>query len=840
MRTTQAGSSPALAPPHPHARPAHGIIFLRMCPEGGSSDEVADIERSPRPRIENRRRFGALVLALLCAWIFGADARAQEPAGPSLAASSPWQGWYVEAGWLPLWVDLEGSDRDRQVDLRVRTARAIFTSPVELPAGARKRLPLVIWLDAADRPAGAASLELVDERGRQLASTRLPLEALGSRRLSVLVAGQEIALPAGLEAAGEGLPALRLAPEDLPEEALAWSAVDRVLLSGDAYPRLSPAQRRALERWTALGGHLLLAGGLGGSSSIEALPADWLPAAVGAPRELAGLPGLGSLAGRAPPAGPARILDLEPAADARLDLVSREGQPLAVSRSFGAGAIGLLAFDPSAPPLADWPGMASVWSALDRPRPGSAWREPPPDTAWMAAGLPPGGGETSSNWALALLALYTLAAGPLAHRLLARRGRLDRAWLVLPLLALLTSAVVLGLGRRTHSAAPRLYAPSALRLLPEAGLARATGYVGLVDGRSGPLEIRLEGGLARPADGDLPGPLELRLEAGASRLRLPSPAPGQPAGFAVDALIAWPAGQAAVGRGEGLRREDDRVAGRLRNPAGVALDDSLLLTAGGRSAIGRLGPDELTSIDMRYRPDSPVELDARGLRGHLVAAVLADPAQPASRLISAVPMRPPASPEAILIGFIERLPYRLTPDSGSVGTRAETLLYARLPLGLGGGMRFVDGLALRRSPDSAEACGPGAAVLTPEYAYAEFAFRLGEDGGIPEGLWLSMIGPGAELLAERDLPQAGTPRVRLALWDPSADAWLDFERIAAGESKQIPRLITRIEGRDQIRLRLTRDEEGLGPRGWEALRDACWEPRLAVVDAAPSAEAPDG
>ena len=55
-----------------------------------------------------------------------------------------------------------------------------------------------------------------------------------------------------------------------------------------------------------------------------------------------------------------------------------------------------------------------------------------------------------------------------------------------------------------------------------------------------------------------------------------------------------------------------------------------------------------------------------------------------------------------------------------------------MAVGIDSGMRFVEGLATRRSSESAERCSPSAAVLAPDYDFAEFAFPLGEGRALPQ------------------------------------------------------------------------------------------------------------
>ncbi|MCB9176829.1 MAG: hypothetical protein H6648_06675 [Caldilineae bacterium] len=771
-----------------------------------------------------RWRVGLLAGLLL---LLALPSRSTLAQSPELAfeVSMPWQGWFAEDAWMPLWIEVEGDRRDRDLELRALTAKASYALALELPAGARKRLPLLVWLDAADRRAGSLQVELVEARGERLAETRLALQSLGQARLSLALGGVD-ALPAGLEADPRQSRALTLAPEDLPEAALGWAAVDRLILGGAALDRLGDAQRTALRQWVALGGQLFLAGGAAEAGALERLPEGLRPARAGALRGVPRLSSLAALAGRAGPRGTAQLLTLSPLPGAEQPLVSDEGLPLAAQRRYGDGVVTALAFDPAAAPFLGWDGMPALWSALDLPRPGSAWREEPPRSAWMAAGIDDGRGLPPLGWALLVLGAYILLVGPLGYLLLARWRRLDLAWLAIPIVALATSGLLFGIGRGLRDRTPRLYQLTVLRALPEVGLARIGGYLALSAPDAGPRELVVPLGLARPAADPGPARLDVRFEAEGSRLRGLASGQTEPSGLALDAIVDWPAGAAP----EPLRLAEGRLNGRLVLPPGPDLAEALLLTPGGREVLGDLAPGAERSVDARYAPESPIELEARGMRGHLLAAAFASGAQPPSALATSFQMRGFAHPEAVLAGWSAEPP--LAPSLVGVEAEllSETLVLLRLPIGLGSSMRFVEGSATRRSPESAARCGPAGAVLTPGYDLAEFAFPLGAGRPLPYAVWLSILGPSGDALAA-----SGPVQVRVAVWDPAAGAWLDFDRMAAGSSAQIPRLVTRQEGRDQIRLRLARDPQD-GLRAWEALREQCWEPRLSIVEGAP----PDG
>jgi hypothetical protein len=776
---------------------------------------------------------------------------------------APWEGWYAEGRWMPLWVELRNQGPGRRVRLRARARRASYELSVELPAGAEKRLPLMVYLDASDRQPGRLPVEVIGAEGDLLAETTLTLKALGRRRLSLALLPAAAEVPAGLDEPASLVELLRPRPQDLPEDALGWAAVDRVLL-GELRPgEMSEVQREALRQWLALGGHLLLTPG-----ALDDLPEALRPAESGAERMMEGLRSLGALAGDAGPRGRIALNRLDPAAGAVTPLVTDEGLPLALRRPYGDGIVTALAFDPSRAPVATWPGLSALWQSLDRSRPNSAWSEPPPAADWMATGIRPREGSPALGGLLLLLLGYIVLVGPINQALLARRGRPEWAWISIPALALAASLMVLGLGLARRGQALETHQRTVVRVVPEAGLAMVDGYIGLRSPASRRQDLWLERGLALPVargDGGFAGTIAIQQQgppgALGSALGGLSLEAESLSGFVLQAVLPWPvassdeAAEAAPALTP-LRREGPALSGSVQNPLGRDLMDAQVLATGGQAGLGNLAADARVAAHLPFDPARPLSLDARGPRGHLLAALLNDGSGPASVYAATFQMRALERPDALLLGWLAEPPlgFRLArfgkdgpapPDEteeiaakqGDPPLDAETLAYVHLPVELASaGMLFIDGTATRRATGSAEACDAAAAVLTPEFDFAEFSFPLAEGEPLPYAVWLSLIGPRLE---DAGLTGATGPlEIRIALWDPGSEEWLDFERMASGSSLPIPRLITRVDGRDLIRLRLSLDR-GRGLRVWEGLRERCWEPRISIARGA-ATEAEDG
>jgi hypothetical protein len=105
---------------------------------------------------------------------------------------------------------------------------------------------------------------------------------------------------------------------------------------------------------------------------------------------------------------------------------------------------------------------------------------------------------------------------------------------------------------------------------------------------------------------------------------------------------------------------------------------------------------------------------------------------------------------------------------------------------------------------------------------------------IPPAVYLNIIQADSAV----DTAEADSERLRdsiyfeVSAWDPEQGAWLNFDRLAPFKTAKIPRLMTRVDGRDEIRLRMRAlpiDEDGAREL-FEGVKGICWEPKLSIGD----------
>ena len=153
-----------------------------------------------------------------------------------------------------------------------------------------------------------------------------------------------------------------------------------------------------------------------------------------------------------------------------------------------------LALDPKLAPLAGWSGQAVVWQTIATlsPAPGP-WANGIQDgyaATQAVASIP--GLRLPSVWQLLLfLFAYTLVIGPINFLVLRRLRRRELAWVTIPVLVLLFSAITFFTGFRTRGGAAVLNEMSVAYGSVEAERVRTQSIVGLYSPRRG-----------RPAAGD--------------------------------------------------------------------------------------------------------------------------------------------------------------------------------------------------------------------------------------------------------------------------------------------------------------------------------------------------
>ncbi len=537
------------------------------------------------------------------------------PAGLSMQADVAFDGTFKYGEWLPVWVDLENSGPDREVEVQVRLTGSggttTFATPVSLPTGSRKRVPIYVLPNNFSHQ---LQIDLLSE-GKLLAGRTVPVSPrVNVTYLAGLVTPQRGALHLMLGASLPGqnrvLDLVSVSLDELPERAEALRSFDALVFNDVDTSSLTPGQAAALETWVQQGGRLVIGGGAGARRTAAGLPASLLPIVPRSEVELDSVAGLAGLAEGEAIRVPGPFLAATGDLGAGQTLAAEGDLPLVRERLVGTGSVDWVALDLTTSPFDAWSGTTTFWERLLAP--GAAY---PP---WMAQDMSARQMQAGSmTYALSnlpaldlpsvqglalLLAVYILVVGPVNYLVLRWRKRLQLAWLTIPVLTLLFSAGAFGLGYAMRGSDVILNKISVLGLQAD-GNASMLSYVGLFSPSQRSYEIQVPGShLLSPLNPDYnpwgPGGLPTSGET----VFVQGPA-GAVRGVAVNqwsmqALMvegSWP----AFGQVDGdLVLEGQSLAGRVRNDTGYTLRDAVLILGNEFVRLGDLAPGQVAAVKM--------------------------------------------------------------------------------------------------------------------------------------------------------------------------------------------------------------------------------------------------
>ena len=458
------------------------------------------------------RRRWAILLAVLLMLGHARPAAAQaETAGLTVEAEAGLGGHFKFGEWLPVWVELENVGADRIVEVQVRVVGTwggtTFATPVSLPTGSRKRVPVYVLPNNYSR-----ALEVHVVEGSELLLKR-QVDVHSHLNMDYLVgmAAPErgaLALVSNAELKGveRKVVLIDLTLEHLPGRAEALQSLDCLILNDVDTSSLTPEQREALETWVRQGGRLVLGGGAGATRVASGIPADLLPFRPDRLVELEALPGLERYVTGQPVRVPGPFVAAAGEVQGGRTLAAQDGLVLLQEQNVGQGHVDAIALDLAASPFDAWAGAIPFWGQVILT--GAAYASGlPPDmsarqmvSGQMSYALSnlPSLALPSVKWLALLLGVYIVLVGPANYFLLRWRGKLHWAWVTIPAITALFSAGAFGLGYAMRGTDLILNKVAIVAMQPD-GTARANTYVGLFSPAQRSYEIEVDGaGLLSP------------------------------------------------------------------------------------------------------------------------------------------------------------------------------------------------------------------------------------------------------------------------------------------------------------------------------------------------------
>ena len=417
--------------------------------------------------------------------------------GLTLSARAGFDGLFKETAAVPVVVSARNDGPPIEGEIRVAVddssgGTVIYSAPISLPTGSDKRVALYVHVLPF---AGDLTVQLVS--GETVAAT-VETDALNMTPRDDLLYGVVTADPGGLAfletvtggRTGADVAFLDLA--DLPDVSIAWRALDVLVLDDVDTSRLTAGQLTALRAWVENGGLLVVTGGPGGPKTTAAV-ADLLPVTITGVESAADLPTLSAFGG-AEFAAPGPYTLTGSSLRAGELLIHEDGLPILAHTPLGRGGVTFLALDPKLAPLAGWRGQAAVWEAIVSLSPiGGPWSNGIQDgyAASQAISSIPGLRLPSVGQLLLFLFVYTLVIGPINFLVLRRLRRRELAWVTIPVLVLLFSAITFFTGFRTRGGAAVLNEMSVAYGSVEAERVRTQSVAGLYSPRRGRYDLSL-------------------------------------------------------------------------------------------------------------------------------------------------------------------------------------------------------------------------------------------------------------------------------------------------------------------------------------------------------------
>ena len=462
------------------------------------------------PKSMFKARFLAVLLLLgLVAASTGAVARAQT-SGIGLSVRAGFDGYYKDGMWIPVRITLsnDGPDADGVVKIaapRYDGSTVDYTRPVELPSGSRKEVYMFV---AVEGYVSKISVAYVSGRDTLAAASARMTQTTNSDLLYGVLSASPSAfniLTRIDPVNGQGRVA-QLSLADLPPAAVAWRSLDVLVVSDVDTGQLSAEQKEAMRAWVAGGGRLVITAGPNWQK-VSAGLTDLLPLTPSSTTSVSGLESVVVYARETGLEGTAIAATGSVRPEATVLVAdSRSGIPLIVEKTQGYGRVDYLAFDPTLEPFKRWAGMEGVYRSLlsvttERPGWSTAYRN------WYNAGEAvnaiPGIGLPHVLQVCVFLGGYVFVVGPLNYVILRRFKRRELAWITIPGLVLLFTAITYMASFGLRGTRATLHRLTVVQVWENSDRAQVEALIGIFSPRRSEYDLQVDGDmLLRPLPSD--------------------------------------------------------------------------------------------------------------------------------------------------------------------------------------------------------------------------------------------------------------------------------------------------------------------------------------------------
>ncbi|NTZ20165.1 hypothetical protein EXW96_22240 [Paenibacillus sp. JMULE4] len=422
-------------------------------------------------RIKGVRRLLLLLLALCMTFQIMAGTVGAAPAasGVELQIQTGIDGKMKEGRWFPVKFTLTSPHEDISGDLVVQVASQTggkditYVKHVELPRQSTK----TVWMALPGMTLNSRNNVVKLYQGPVEGGTLVPISKGSNYIETVSVRSTQVGVLARdpdtlnflslLNTQGYDVSVSRLNVADFPAETMMLDGLDAIAINDIATDQLSPEQVQAINGWVARGGSLILAGGAGYAKTAKAFE-SLSPVTYQGTISLSKLGSLENLAAK-------ELTLTEPftvssAAVKSGNVLAQEGQvPLLVSKEVEKGRVWYAGYDLSLQPLASWTGNPKLWEQVLQPHLVTSAAKNGFQTNIMnrywdlqyILDFFPSMRMPSFFLLLTLFLVYVLIAAPLLYLLLKRLDKREWAWVIIPVLSIISSIGIFSVGASDKS-----------------------------------------------------------------------------------------------------------------------------------------------------------------------------------------------------------------------------------------------------------------------------------------------------------------------------------------------------------------------------------------------------
>lgn len=699
-----------------------------------------------------------------------------QAAGLTMTAHAAYDGYFKYGEWLPVWVELSNQGQNMNAEVRIQVTGSqgstIFSAPVELPSGSRKRFPVYALANNFSR-----ELEVrVVNRGQTVASQKVAVRPQPNITYMIgLIAPERgaLSLVSGIQLPDQNRPKViaDLSLADLPERVEGLRSFDTLIINNIDTSQLSTAQAGAIESWVQLGGRLVLGGGASAAQTFAGLPESLRPVRLQGTIEVEpDITGsLAEYAGADPILTPGPYLAAvgQPvsgeAGGGRL-MAGSDGLPLVYERLVNSGNVIFVAFDLAGVPFNGWAGTQSFWETLLGP--GSSYPQNMPfdisirqmraNQLYYSISNIPSLDLPSVQSLSFLLIFYILMVGPINYFVLRWRQRLHLAWLTIPAITILFTAGAFGLGYAMRGTDLVLNQIALIEARP-GGTANVNSFMGLFSPRQQSYEINVFGeGLVSPMSGyDMNSWGPGGMTAGGGEMVFIQGQPSRIQGltvnqFSMQSFMAEDTWQNFGAINGSLEMRGDTLVGWVRNDTQQVLKDVVVAFQNRYVRLGDMQPGQEANVDLglgnltgdRFGPPLSYRIFQENnfsgrysremeLKTNILNSVL-DSGVPWSKLVSSSSTAGGFAQPSNLIafGWIDTAPPEVEVSNNRITRTTTALVYSGLSyrLSVDGQISLPVGMipgSVVSMPRDSGTCGPnGTASVHMGAGEAEFEFLV--------------------------------------------------------------------------------------------------------------------